>query len=181
MAMVVRPRTRLSRAFWISFSVSVSTDEVASSRMRIFGSMSRAGRWKCAGARHERALAPLADQPGSRNRGQAQDELVGVGGAGGGDDLVRLASGFAIGDVLGDCAEEEEGFLQYQADIAAELGHRHRAHIDAVNQHRPSVTSAKAADQIHQVLLPEPGWPTRPIISPGWMVRLTSQMTARVP
>jgi hypothetical protein len=42
MAIVVRPRTRLSSAFWISFSVVVSTDEVASSRIRIFGSMSSA-------------------------------------------------------------------------------------------------------------------------------------------
>ena len=41
--MVVRPRTRLSQGLLDFFlSVSVSTDEVASSRMRILGSMSRA-------------------------------------------------------------------------------------------------------------------------------------------
>ena len=43
------------------------------------------------------------------------------GGAGGGDDLVPAGVRLAIGDVLGDGAEEEEGLLQYQADIAAEL------------------------------------------------------------
>ena len=42
MAIVVRPCTRLSSAFWISFSVSESTDEVASSRIRIGGSISSA-------------------------------------------------------------------------------------------------------------------------------------------
>ena len=42
MAMVVRPRTRLSSAFWISFSVVVSTEDVASSRIRMRGSISSA-------------------------------------------------------------------------------------------------------------------------------------------
>ena len=42
MAIVVRPWTRLSSAFWISLSVSVSTDEVASSRIRMRGSISSA-------------------------------------------------------------------------------------------------------------------------------------------
>ena len=31
------------------------------------------------------------------------------------------------------------------------------------------------------MLLPEPEWPTRPIISPGWMTRLMTRVTARVP
>ena len=42
MAIVVRPRIRLSSASWISRSVSVSTEEVASSRIRIVGSIRRA-------------------------------------------------------------------------------------------------------------------------------------------
>jgi len=40
--MVVRPCTRLSSAFWISCSVEVSTEEVASSRIRMRGSISSA-------------------------------------------------------------------------------------------------------------------------------------------
>jgi hypothetical protein len=40
----------------------------------------------------ESELAPLADQR-IVAVGQAEDELVGPGGAGGGDDLVREASG----------------------------------------------------------------------------------------
>ena len=42
MAIVVRPRMRLSRANWISRSVSVSTDEVASSRIKMRGSINSA-------------------------------------------------------------------------------------------------------------------------------------------
>ena len=42
MAIVVRPWVRLSRAAWIWRSVSVSTEEVASSRIRMRGSVSRA-------------------------------------------------------------------------------------------------------------------------------------------
>ena len=42
MAMVVRPLTKLSSAFWISFSVSVSTAEVASSKIKMRGSINSA-------------------------------------------------------------------------------------------------------------------------------------------
>ncbi len=39
MTKLVRLRIRFSIAFWIWISVRVSTDEVASSRIRIFGSL----------------------------------------------------------------------------------------------------------------------------------------------
>ena len=41
-AMVVRPEISFCSASWISFSVSVSSAEVASSRMRIYGSSNSA-------------------------------------------------------------------------------------------------------------------------------------------
>ena len=88
MAIVVRPWIRLSSASWISRSVSVSTDEVASSRIRIArvdqqGPGDRDPLPLAAGER----LPALADQRVVAV-GQAQDELVGTGGAGRGDDLV---------------------------------------------------------------------------------------------
>jgi hypothetical protein len=61
-------------------------------------------------------LAAFADQRVVAVR-QAQDELVGVRGAGGGDDLGARGVGLAVGDVLGNGAEEQEGFLQHQADV----------------------------------------------------------------
>jgi hypothetical protein len=118
MAIVVRPCTRLSSAFWISFSVSVSTAEVASSRIRMRGSISSARAMRDALALAARqALAALADQRVVAQR-QAQDELVRVGGARRGDDLLARGVGLAVGDVLGDGAEEQEGLLQHQADVA---------------------------------------------------------------
>jgi hypothetical protein len=62
------------------------------------------------------ALAAFADQRIVAVR-QAQDEVVGMGGAGGGDDLLARGVGLAVGDVLGNGAEEQEGLLQHQADV----------------------------------------------------------------
>ena len=65
-------------------------------------------------------LAALADQR-IVAVGQPQDELVGAGGAGGGDDLRPRGVGPAVGDVLGDRAVEQERLLQHDADVAAVL------------------------------------------------------------
>ena len=91
MAIVVRPRTRLSSASWISRSVSVSTDEVASSRIRIARvDQQRPGdRDPLPLAAGER-LAALADQRVVAV-GQAQDELVRARGPGRGDDLLAAS------------------------------------------------------------------------------------------
>ena len=52
-------------------------------------------------------LAALADE-GIVAVGQLQDEFVGVGGAGGVDNLLPRGVGAAVGDVLGDGAVEQE-------------------------------------------------------------------------
>ncbi len=119
MAIVVRPCTRLSKASWISRSVSVSTADVASSRIRIRGSISsaRAIEIRCRSP-PESDLAALAHQRVVAQR-QAQDEFVGPGGLGGGDDFVARSVGPAVGDVFGDRAVEQERLLQHDADVAA--------------------------------------------------------------
>ena len=79
MAMVVRPCTRLSSAFWISFSVSVSTAEVASSRIRMRGfDQQRPGNADALALAARQALAALAHQRVVAVR-QAQDEFVRMG------------------------------------------------------------------------------------------------------
>ena len=64
--------TRLSSAFWISFSVSVSTAEVASSRIRMRGSISRAR------AMEMRWRSP-PDSPGRVRRPANRSRAAGAG------------------------------------------------------------------------------------------------------
>ena len=80
-------------------------------------------------------LAALADQRVVAV-GQPQDELVRVRGAGGGDDLGARRVRLAVGDVLGDGAEEQERLLQHEADVAAVVGDRKRADVGAVDPDR---------------------------------------------
>ncbi len=73
-----------------------------------------------------------------------------VRGARGGDDLVARRLGLAVGDVLGDRAEEQERLLQHEPDVAPVFGHRQRADVDAVDADRPLGHVVEAADQVHQ-------------------------------
>ena len=87
-----------------------------------------------------KGLAALADQRVVAV-GQPQDEFVSPGRLGGGDDLVARGLRPAVGDVLGDRAEEQERLLQHDADMPAIFGDGERADVDAVDQDRASMTS----------------------------------------
>ena len=75
---------------------------------------------------------------------------MGVGGAGRGDDFLARGVRLAIGNVLGNRAEEQKGFLQHQTDVLAEVGNRIRPNVHAVHQNRALGHVVEAADQIHQ-------------------------------
>ena len=94
-------------------------------------------------------LAALADQRVVAVR-QPEDELVRVRGARRGDDLRARRVGPAVGDVLGDRAEEQERLLQHDADVAAVVGHGEAADVDAVDQDRAVAHVVEAADQVDQ-------------------------------
>src|SRR5471032_2345291 len=81
---------------------------------------------------------------------QAQDEFVRVRGARGGDDLFARRFRFAVGDVLGDGAEEQEGLLQHEADVAAVVRHGEGADVDAVEHDGAFGDVVEAADQVDQ-------------------------------
>ena len=80
--------------------------------------------------------------------GQGGDEVVGVGHAGG--VFHRLVAGLRVAkaDVFGDGAGEEEGVLRHQADLAAQRGLGHRAHVDAVDAHRALADLVEARHQV---------------------------------
>ena len=64
-------------------------------------------------------VAPLADH-GVVAVGERADELVGVGGDGGGVDLLVGGVGPAVGDVVADGDREEEGLVLDDADGGAQ-------------------------------------------------------------
>ena len=53
----------------------------------------------------------------------------------------------AVADVGGDGSGEEHGLLRDEADPRAQIGLRHLAHVDAVDQHAPVVDVVEARNQ----------------------------------
>ena len=129
----VRPWSRRRSARSIRRSVPMSTELVASSRIRI----ARVGEERP----RERDELALAEREAEAALAELRvvavleplDELVGADGAGGGDDLLARRVGAAEGDVLGDRAGEEEALLRHDPELAAERLLAHVAQVDAVD------------------------------------------------
>ena len=115
-------------------SESGSTALVASSSRRIAGSARKARaterRWRWP---PESLTAALAHQ--SRVAvGQGEDEVVGVGGAGGGFDVLLGSLRAGVADVLGNAGPEQERLLLDGGDLAAQGALGDIAQVVAVNQ-----------------------------------------------
>ena len=80
----------------------------------------------------------------------AQDEFVGMGGSGGRHNVFTARLGFAVSDVVGDRAKEQERFLQHQADLTAVIGHFQLPDVDSIELNRAFGQVVKAADQVDQ-------------------------------
>ena len=76
--------------------------------------------------------APLADH-GVVPVGKGEDELVGLGRLGGGDDVVEGRIGNAEGDVVPDRVGEQEALLEDDTDLPAERVEGDVAHVGAVD------------------------------------------------
>ena len=66
------------------------------------------------------------------------------------DDLISCCLRLAISDVFGNRAEEQKGFLQHQADIAAVIRHGKAPQVDTVYPDRSLGHVIETADQIDQ-------------------------------
>ena len=82
--------------------------------------------------------------------GQAQNKFMRMRGARSGHDVGAAGLGFAIGDVVGNRAEEQKWLLQDQADVAAKIADRVGAYIHTIDQNRALGHIIKTANQIHQ-------------------------------
>ena len=70
--------------------------------------------------------------------GEARDEVVGVGGAGGGLDLGVGRGALSVADVLGDRAREEHRLLRDDADLTAQPLRIEIAQVAAVEEDAPA-------------------------------------------
>src|SRR4029079_3893493 len=77
----------------------------------------------------------------------AADEFVGVGNLGGGDDFCVGCSCPPISDVFLDGATEQDGFLQYEANLRPQLIQLAGRYIDAIDQNATAARIVEPRDQ----------------------------------
>jgi hypothetical protein len=73
--------------------------------------------------------------------GQRADEVMGVGGPGGGHDRARAGVRVGVGDVLPDGGGEQHRVLQHDGELPAQVGEPVLPQVDAVEQDLPSTGS----------------------------------------
>src|SRR5207237_634264 len=81
---------------------------------------------------------------------QAHDELVGVGGVRGGDDLLPCGTRGGVGDVLRDAGRKQDRFLQHDGKRAAQVGELVVAQIHTVEQNAAGRGVVEAREQADQ-------------------------------
>jgi hypothetical protein len=82
--------------------------------------------------------------------GELKDEIVGLGRACRGDDLLAGRIGASISDILGDRAEEQKRLLKNDAYIAAVFADRVFADIDTIDANRAACHIVEAANKVDQ-------------------------------
>ena len=141
MMKVVRLRTSCASAAWMWRSASVSSAEVASSRMRMGASFSSARamamRWRCP----PESSTPRSPTIVSRPPGWLRDELQHVGGLGGPLDR-RIRHVAAEGDVVADGVVEQHDVLAHHRDLLAQALQVVLAHVAPVDAHACRATTS---------------------------------------
>ena len=66
------------------------------------------------------------------------DEILGVGLLNGAFDLLAISAGFAVGDVFGNGAAEEQDFLRDHGHLSPQLRQGIFARVAAVNEQSPA-------------------------------------------
>src|SRR5213082_1093356 len=90
---------------------------------------------------------------------QANDEVVRVGGPGGGDDFIFARSRPGVGDILGDARREENRLLQDDGELVAQIGQVEVAQICSIQENLARGRVIETSQQIHQRGLAGAGGP----------------------
>ncbi len=89
---------------------------------------------------------------------ERHDEIMRVGGLGGGDDLVFACSGFAEFDVFANRATEQEHILPDIGDVLAQRLTRTQSHILVVDENLAALCVIETQDQIEYRRFSAAGW-----------------------
>src|SRR5439155_7913674 len=90
---------------------------------------------------------------------QANDEVVRVGGPGGGDDFIFARARPGVGDILGDAGREENRLLQDDGELVAQIGQVEVAQICSIQENLARGRVIETSQQIHQRGLAGAGGP----------------------
>ena len=146
----VRPWRSRAIAFCTSTSVRVSTEDVASSRIRIAGSAQERPRDRDQLLLAGRDVGRLVVEHRVVAVGQRAHEVVDVGRPRGGEDLLVGGVRRAVGDVLPDRPAEQPGVLQDHPEAAAQVVAGHLVDVVAVEEDPPGVHVVEAHQQVDQ-------------------------------
>ena len=86
--------------------------------------------------------------------GKLRDEVVGVGGTRRSLDLSVGGVGAGVGDVLGDARREQDGLLQHDGALPAQVLEPVLAQVDPVEQNSPGRHIVEADEQSRERRLP---------------------------
>src|SRR5262249_45885457 len=145
-AIVVRPRQSSAIASCTWRSDSASSAAVASSS-RMMGAFLISARDRDALAFAAGELEPVLTDLGGVAVGEAHDEVVGMGGLGGGNDLGFARAGPAEGDVVAHRGAEQERVLAHEGDLPAQRAARDRGDVLAVDDDGAALRLVEAHDQ----------------------------------
>ena len=173
-------RHHLSSLSWIAASTSLSSAEVASSRIRIGASLRIRARARCAAAvrpkasRRARRHGRLALRPASPRAG---DEFVRMRLLRGRPISASDASRPPVADVVPHRAVQQRRLLRHHRNLRAQAFLRLCGDSSRRSRSAP-LRSKKRRIRLTSVDLPAPERPTRPIFSPGRTLRLKPSSTA---
>ena len=145
MAIVVRPAISACSASRISSSVSVSTLDVASSRISTRGSNASARANESSCFCPTDSVAPRSATGARVAVRQALDERVRVHGAGRPPQPLVVDGRVAQPDVVGNRAGEQMHVLQHEAEQPAQVGEVEIADVDAVDGDPPARSRRRTA------------------------------------
>ncbi len=147
---VVRPCISSSSAAWISRSDSVSSAEVASSRIRIGASFRIARaiaiRWRWP----PESRIPRSPTTVSKPLRLQSDELQRVRGLGRALDRLSARPPSSVRDVRGDRVVEQDDLLAHQRDLAPQVDEADVREVLPVEQHAPFARHVEARDQVDE-------------------------------
>src|SRR4030095_5512755 len=146
----VRPLMSPASACWTRNSLSASRSEVASSRIRMGGSLRNARAMVSRWAWPPDSRTPRSPTWVANRSGNAGDELHCLRHPSGPLDLFGRRARFPVGDIEADRVLEQEGLLAHDPDEGAERVPGHLAHVVPIDRDPTRRHVVEAQQELHE-------------------------------